>query len=164
VQGRGLADQERGIGGFWKEGRLLTHSPDTLQRFPAVGERPRDFPRGLPQQLQRHASPGTIHGSKEQGFCGRAAPHCLATSVREAIRDAPVVGAFGRQGVITPFRASPRQTPTAILRRDVKLRGDCGWRVGLQIAPCQRHYDAENIQKLLARERSVGLEARPRDL
>jgi xanthine dehydrogenase molybdopterin binding subunit len=83
VQGAGWLTCEELV---WdKEGRLLTHSPDTY-KIPAVGDRPREFNvRFLENATQRQ----TIHGSKAVG----EPPLMLAISVREAIREA--VAAFG---------------------------------------------------------------------
>jgi xanthine dehydrogenase molybdopterin-binding subunit B len=83
VQGAGWLTCEELI---WdKEGRLLTHSPDTY-KIPAVNDRPREFNvRFLENATQRL----TIHGSKAVG----EPPLMLAISVREAIRDA--IAAFG---------------------------------------------------------------------
>ncbi len=86
-----------------KEGRLLTHSPDTY-KIPAMGDRPRDFRVAF---LSDAAQPNTIHGSKAVG----EPPLMLAISVREAIRDA--VAAFGKSTAVA--LASPA-TPEAILR------------------------------------------------
>jgi xanthine dehydrogenase molybdopterin binding subunit/xanthine dehydrogenase small subunit len=86
-----------------KEGRLLTHSPDTY-KIPAIGDRPRDFRVAF---LTDAAQPGVIHGSKAVG----EPPLMLAISVREALRDA--VAAFGGAGEVA--LASPA-TPEAILR------------------------------------------------
>lgn len=86
VQGAGWLTCEELV---WdKEGRLLTHSPDTY-KIPAVGDRPREFNvRFLENAAQRQ----TIQGSKAVG----EPPLMLAISVREAIRDA--VAAFGPPG------------------------------------------------------------------
>ena len=86
VQGAGWLTCEELV---WdKEGRLLTHSPDTY-KIPAVGDRPREFNvRFLENAAQRL----TIHGSKAVG----EPPLMLAISVREAIRDA--IAAFGTPG------------------------------------------------------------------
>jgi len=83
VQGAGWLTCEELI---WdKEGRLLTHSPDTY-KIPAVSDRPREFNvRFLENATQRL----TIHGSKAVG----EPPLMLAISVREAVRDA--IAAFG---------------------------------------------------------------------
>ncbi len=83
VQGAGWLTCEELI---WdKDGRLLTHSPDTY-KIPAVSDRPREFNvRFLKNATQRL----TIHGSKAVG----EPPLMLAISVREAIRDA--IAAFG---------------------------------------------------------------------
>ena len=86
-----------------KEGRLLTHSPDTY-KIPAIGDRPRDFRVAF---LTDAAQPGVIHGSKAVG----EPPLMLAISVREALRDA--VAAYGGEGEVA--LASPA-TPEAILR------------------------------------------------
>jgi xanthine dehydrogenase molybdopterin-binding subunit B len=85
-----------------KEGRLLTHSPDTY-KIPAVGDRPRDFRVAF---LREAAQSGTIHGSKAVG----EPPLMLAISVREALRDA--VAAFRGKGEI---RLPSPATPEAIL-------------------------------------------------
>jgi xanthine dehydrogenase molybdopterin-binding subunit B len=68
-----------------KEGRLLTHSPDTY-KLPSIG----DTPRVLNVALFRNAAQkDVVYGSKAVG----EPPLMLAISVREAIRDA--VAAFG---------------------------------------------------------------------
>jgi len=101
VQGAGWLTCEELV---WdKEGRLLTHSPDTY-KIPAIGDRPRDFRVAF---LTDAAQPGTIHGSKAVG----EPPLMLAISVREALRDA--VAAYGGEGEVA--LASPA-TPEAILR------------------------------------------------
>jgi len=92
-----------------KDGRLLTHSPDTY-KIPAVGDRPREFRVAF---LTDAAQPGTIHGTKAVG----EPPFMLAISVREAIRDA--VAAFRGKGEVA--LASPA-TPEAILRAIVRGR------------------------------------------
>ncbi len=110
VQGAGWLTCEELV---WdKEGRLLTHSPDTY-KIPAVGDRPRDFRVAF---LSDAAQPGTIHGTKAVG----EPPLMLAISVREAIRDA--VAAFGGEGEVA--LASP-STPEAILRA-IRLRQSRG--------------------------------------
>jgi xanthine dehydrogenase molybdopterin binding subunit/xanthine dehydrogenase small subunit len=101
VQGAGWLTCEELV---WdKEGRLLTHSPDTY-KIPAIGDRPRDFRVAF---LTDAAQSGVIHGSKAVG----EPPLMLAISVREALRDA--VAAFGGEGEVA--LASPA-TPEAILR------------------------------------------------
>ncbi len=87
VQGMGWLTAEELV---WnREGRLLTHSPDTY-KIPAVGDIPRDFRVRL---LENAPNPKqTIHRSKAVG----EPPFMLAISVREAIRDA--VAAFGPGG------------------------------------------------------------------
>jgi len=83
VQGAGWLTCEELI---WdKEGRLLTHSPDTY-KIPAVSDRPREFNVCF---LENATQRLTIHGSKAVG----EPPLMLAISVREAIRDA--IAAFG---------------------------------------------------------------------
>jgi xanthine dehydrogenase molybdopterin binding subunit/xanthine dehydrogenase small subunit len=79
-----------------KEGRLLTHSPDTY-KIPAVGDIPPDFRVSF---LSHASQANTIYGSKAVG----EPPLMLAISVREAIRDA--VAAFGESGGLIPL-ASP---------------------------------------------------------
>jgi xanthine dehydrogenase molybdopterin binding subunit len=83
VQGMGWLTAEELV---WdKDGRLLTHSPDTY-KIPAIGDTPREFNVAfLANATQRN----TIFGSKAVG----EPPLMLAISVREAIRDA--VAAFG---------------------------------------------------------------------
>jgi xanthine dehydrogenase molybdopterin binding subunit/xanthine dehydrogenase small subunit len=68
-----------------KQGRLLTHSPDTY-KFPSIGDTPPIFNVEL---LPNAAQEGVVRGSKAVG----EPPLMLAISVREAIRDA--VAAFG---------------------------------------------------------------------
>jgi xanthine dehydrogenase molybdopterin binding subunit/xanthine dehydrogenase small subunit len=92
VQGAGWLTCEELV---WdKEGRLLTHSPDTY-KIPAASDRPREFNvRFLENATQRQ----TIHGSKAVG----EPPLMLAISVREAIRDA--IAAFGPTGGEVPLK------------------------------------------------------------
>jgi xanthine dehydrogenase molybdopterin binding subunit/xanthine dehydrogenase small subunit len=102
VQGLGWLTAEELV---WdKDGKLLTHSPDTY-KIPAIGDVPREFNVSfLANATQRN----TIFGSKAVG----EPPLMLAISVREAIRDA--VAAFGaRQHVVN--LASPA-TGEAIFR------------------------------------------------
>jgi xanthine dehydrogenase molybdopterin binding subunit/xanthine dehydrogenase small subunit len=83
VQGLGWLTVEELV---WdKEGRLLTHSPDTY-KIPAIGDIPKDFRVAF---LTDAEQPGNIYGSKAVG----EPPLMLAISVREAIRDA--IAAFG---------------------------------------------------------------------
>ena len=83
IQGLGWLTVEELV---WdKEGRLLTHSPDTY-KIPAIGDIPRDFRVAF---LAEAEQPGNIYGSKAVG----EPPLMLAISVREAIRDA--IAAFG---------------------------------------------------------------------
>lgn len=101
VQGAGWLTCEELV---WdKQGRLLTHSPDTY-KIPAVGDRPADFRVAF---LSEAAQPGVIHGAKAVG----EPPLMLAISVREAIRDA--VAAFRGGGEV---RLASPATPEAILR------------------------------------------------
>jgi xanthine dehydrogenase large subunit len=79
-----------------KDGRLLTHSPDTY-KIPAVGDIPIDFRVAF---LSHATQANTIYGAKAVG----EPPLMLAISVREAIRDA--VAAFGEPGGLIPL-ASP---------------------------------------------------------
>jgi xanthine dehydrogenase molybdopterin binding subunit/xanthine dehydrogenase small subunit len=79
-----------------KQGRLLTHSPDTY-KIPTVGDIPSDFRVAF---LSHATQTNTIYGSKAVG----EPPLMLAISVREAIRDA--VAAFGEPGGLIPL-ASP---------------------------------------------------------
>ena len=83
IQGLGWLTVEELV---WdKEGRLLTHSPDTY-KIPAIGDIPKDFRVSF---LTDADQPGNIYGSKAVG----EPPLMLAISVREAIRDA--IAAFG---------------------------------------------------------------------
>jgi xanthine dehydrogenase molybdopterin-binding subunit B len=68
-----------------KDGKLLTHSPDTY-KIPSIGDTPREFNVAFLSNATQH---NTIFGSKAVG----EPPLMLAISVREAIRDA--VAAFG---------------------------------------------------------------------
>jgi xanthine dehydrogenase molybdopterin binding subunit/xanthine dehydrogenase small subunit len=68
-----------------KEGRLLTHCPDTY-KIPSIGDTPLVFNVTL---LKNAAQKDVVYGSKAVG----EPPLMLAISVREAIRDA--VAAFG---------------------------------------------------------------------
>jgi xanthine dehydrogenase molybdopterin binding subunit/xanthine dehydrogenase small subunit len=79
-----------------KEGRLLTHSPDTY-KIPSVGDIPKVFNVAF---LKKGRQRNVIYGSKAVG----EPPLMLAISVREAIRDA--IAAFGPQGGQVPL-ASP---------------------------------------------------------
>lgn len=101
VQGMGWLTMEELV---WnREGRLLTHSPDTY-KIPAVGDMPRDF---RVRFLENAPNPKeTIHRSKAVG----EPPFMLAISVREAIRDA--VAAFGAGG--GPVRLASPATGEAI--------------------------------------------------
>jgi xanthine dehydrogenase molybdopterin binding subunit/xanthine dehydrogenase small subunit len=83
VQGMGWLTAEELV---WdKDGKLLTHSPDTY-KIPAIGDTPSEFNVAfLANATQRN----TIFGSKAVG----EPPLMLAISVREAVRDA--VAAFG---------------------------------------------------------------------
>ena len=103
VQGLGWLTAEELV---WnREGRLLTHSPDTY-KIPAVGDIPRDFRVRL---LENAPNPKqTIHRSKAVG----EPPFMLAISVREAIRDA--VAAFGPGG--RQVRLASPATGEAIFR------------------------------------------------
>jgi xanthine dehydrogenase molybdopterin-binding subunit B len=103
VQGMGWLTAEELV---WnREGKLLTHSPDTY-KIPAVGDMPRDFHVRL---LEDAPNPKrTIHRSKAVG----EPPFMLAISVREAIRDA--VAAFGPGG--RQVRLASPATGEAIFR------------------------------------------------
>ena len=103
VQGMGWLTAEELV---WnREGKLLTHSPDTY-KIPAVGDVPRDFHVRL---LEDAPNPKrTIHRSKAVG----EPPFMLAISVREAIRDA--VAAFGPGG--RQVRLASPATGEAIFR------------------------------------------------
>jgi xanthine dehydrogenase molybdopterin binding subunit len=88
VQGMGWLTAEELL---WdKDGRLLTHSPDTY-KIPAIGDVPKDFRVRL---LPNAGQDGVVHGSKAVG----EPPLMLAISVREAIRDA--VAAFRGGGEV----------------------------------------------------------------
>jgi xanthine dehydrogenase molybdopterin binding subunit/xanthine dehydrogenase small subunit len=78
-----------------KEGRLLTHSPDTY-KIPAIGDAPEEFNVSL---LRNAAQKTVVHGSKAVG----EPPLMLAISVREAIRDA--VAAFGSGAEQVPLES-----------------------------------------------------------
>lgn len=83
IQGLGWLTVEELV---WdRQGRLLTHSPDTY-KIPAIGDIPKDFRVAF---LTDAEQPGNIYGSKAVG----EPPLMLAISVREALRDA--VAAFG---------------------------------------------------------------------
>ncbi len=87
VQGMGWLTAEELV---WnREGKLLTHSPDTY-KIPALGDMPRDFRVRLLADAPNPKK--TIGRSKAVG----EPPFMLAISVREAIRDA--VAAFGPGG------------------------------------------------------------------
>lgn len=103
VQGMGWLTAEELV---WnREGKLLTHSPDTY-KIPAVGDMPRDFRVRL---LENAPNPKqTIGRSKAVG----EPPFMLAISVREAIRDA--VAAFGPGG--RQVRLASPATGEAIFR------------------------------------------------
>jgi xanthine dehydrogenase molybdopterin binding subunit/xanthine dehydrogenase small subunit len=79
-----------------KEGRLMTHCPDTY-KIPAIGDMPPVLNVTL---LKNAAQPNVVYGSKAVG----EPPLMLAISVREAIRDA--VAAFGPANGQAPL-ASP---------------------------------------------------------
>jgi xanthine dehydrogenase molybdopterin-binding subunit B len=76
-----------------KDGRLLTHCPDTY-KIPSIGDTPLEFNVSL---LKNAAQPDVIYGSKAVG----EPPLMLAIAVREAIRDA--VAAFRPPGAPTPL-------------------------------------------------------------
>ncbi|MGA1128850.1 MAG: molybdopterin cofactor-binding domain-containing protein, partial [Chthoniobacterales bacterium] len=119
VQGMGWLTAEELV---WnREGKLLTHSPDTY-KIPAVGDTPKDFRVRI---LEDAPSPKqTIGRSKAVG----EPPFMLAISVREAIRDA--VAAFGPGGRQVPlsspatgeaiFRAIRRQAAPSVSGRPVE--------------------------------------------
>jgi xanthine dehydrogenase molybdopterin binding subunit/xanthine dehydrogenase small subunit len=94
-----------------KEGRLLTHCPDTY-KIPSIGDTPLVFNVSL---LKNAAQKDVIYGSKAVG----EPPLMLAISVREAIRDA--VSAFGPPNGQTPLPvpATSEAIWTAIQRRAV---------------------------------------------
>jgi xanthine dehydrogenase molybdopterin-binding subunit B len=103
VQGLGWLTAEELV---WnREGKLLTHSPDTY-KIPAVGDVPRDFRVRLLEDAPNPKK--TIHRSKAVG----EPPFMLAISVREAIRDA--VAAFGPGG--RQVRLASPATGEAIFR------------------------------------------------
>ena len=103
VQGMGWLTAEELV---WnREGKLLTHSPDTY-KIPAVGDMPRDFRVRLLEDAPNPKS--TIGRSKAVG----EPPFMLAISVREAIRDA--VAAFGPGG--RQVRLASPATGEAIFR------------------------------------------------
>ena len=103
VQGMGWLTAEELV---WnREGKLLTHSPDTY-KIPAVGDMPRDFRVRLLEDAPNPKQ--TIHRSKAVG----EPPFMLAISVREAIRDA--VAAFGPGG--RQVRLASPATGEAIFR------------------------------------------------
>jgi xanthine dehydrogenase molybdopterin binding subunit/xanthine dehydrogenase small subunit len=93
-----------------KEGRLLTHCPDTY-KIPSIGDTPSVFNVTL---LKDAAEKDVIYGSKAVG----EPPLMLAISVREAIRDA--VAAFGpaRGPVPLAVPATPEAIWTAIQQRE----------------------------------------------
>lgn len=103
AQGLGWLTMEELV--WSREGRLLTHSPDTY-KVPAVGDMPRDFRLRL---LEGAPNPKeTIHRTKAVG----EPPLMLAISVREAIREA--VAAFGPGG--RQVRLASPATGEAIFR------------------------------------------------
>ena len=103
VQGVGWLTSEELV---WnREGKLLTHSPDTY-KIPAVGDMPRDFRVRLLEDAPNPKQ--TIGRSKAVG----EPPFMLAISVREAIRDA--VAAFGPGG--QQVRLGSPATAEAIFR------------------------------------------------
>lgn len=93
IQGMGWLTGEELL---WdKEGRLLTHCPDTY-KIPAIGDTPAIFNVSL---LKNAAQKNVVYGSKAVG----EPPLMLAISVREAIRDA--VAAFGPAAGEVPLAA-----------------------------------------------------------
>jgi xanthine dehydrogenase molybdopterin-binding subunit B len=125
VQGAGWLTCEELI---WdKDGRLLTHSPDTY-KIPAVSDRPREFNvrflGNAPQRL-------TIHGSKAVG----EPPLMLAISVREAIRDA--IAAFGKPGGEIPLKvpATCEAIFTAVQKQKAGLNIDLNRTVAQSFHP-----------------------------
>jgi xanthine dehydrogenase large subunit len=107
VQGLGWLTVEELV---WdKEGRLLTHSPDTY-KIPAIGDIPRDFRVSF---LTDAAQPGNIYGSKAVG----EPPLMLAISVREAIRDAIAAFGSGTEPVLLPSPATGEAIFMAVRQR-----------------------------------------------
>jgi xanthine dehydrogenase molybdopterin binding subunit/xanthine dehydrogenase small subunit len=96
-----------------KEGRLLTHCPDTY-KIPSIGDTPAVFNVKL---LKNAAQKDVVYGSKAVG----EPPLMLAISVREAIRDA--VAAFGPPNGQTPLAvpATPEAIWTAIQQRASRI-------------------------------------------
>jgi xanthine dehydrogenase molybdopterin-binding subunit B len=92
-----------------KEGRLLTHCPDTY-KIPSIGDTPLVFNVTL---LKNAAQKDVVYGSKAVG----EPPLMLAISVREAIRDA--VAAFAPPSGQIPLAvpATPEAIWTAIQQR-----------------------------------------------
>jgi xanthine dehydrogenase molybdopterin binding subunit/xanthine dehydrogenase small subunit len=92
-----------------KDGRLLTHCPDTY-KIPSIGDTPPVFNVTL---LKNAAQKDVVYGSKAVG----EPPLMLAISVREAIRDA--VAAFGPPDgpVSLAVPATPEAIWTAIQQR-----------------------------------------------
>ncbi|MFL5321035.1 MAG: molybdopterin cofactor-binding domain-containing protein, partial [Myxococcaceae bacterium] len=84
IQGLGWLTFEEVL--FDKNGRLLTHSPDTY-KIPAIGDAPLDFRVDL---LSNASQPDVIHGSKAVG----EPPLMLAIGAVTALRHA--VSAFGQ--------------------------------------------------------------------
>jgi xanthine dehydrogenase molybdopterin binding subunit/xanthine dehydrogenase small subunit len=93
IQGMGWLTTESLM--WHKDGRLLTHSPDTY-KIPAIGDIPIDFRVAY---LSHATQANTIYGAKAVG----EPPLMLAISVREAIRDA--IAAFGEPGGQVPLES-----------------------------------------------------------
>ncbi len=104
----GLADD--GGAEMDKDGRLLTHSPDTY-KIPAIGDMPEEFHVNF---LKNSAPKQTILGHKAVG----EPPLMLAISVREALRDA--VAAFMRRAVPFCSRRLPRRRRFGWRRRNIR--------------------------------------------
>jgi xanthine dehydrogenase large subunit len=107
IQGLGWLTVEELV---WdKQGRLLTHSPDTY-KIPAIGDIPKDFRVAF---LSEAEQPGNIYGSKAVG----EPPLMLAISVREAIRDAIAAFGSGKEPVLLASPATGEAIFWAIRKR-----------------------------------------------
>jgi xanthine dehydrogenase molybdopterin-binding subunit B len=111
IQGTGWLTTESLM--WLKDGRLLTHSPDTY-KIPAVGDIPIDFRVAF---LSHATQANTIYGAKAVG----EPPLMLAISVREAIRDA--VAAFGEPGGLIPLASPATSEAIFAALRERRKRG-----------------------------------------
>jgi xanthine dehydrogenase large subunit len=109
IQGLGWLTCEELV--WSRDGRLLTHSPDTY-KIPAIGEAPEEFRVSL---LEQATQPGVVHGSKAVG----EPPLMHAIAVVSALRHALQSVAKAGQAIELPIPC----TPEAVLRAVAVARG-----------------------------------------